>query len=107
MADLRNVGPNQGMLPSNLAFTSVDNHDSERRGPPTTTFKEPRYYKSATAFHLAFNYGLPRILSSYNFDFYDQGPPADAKHNILAPTFDGNLAHFAKLGFIYSDLHKF
>lgn len=42
----------------------------------------------ATAFHLAWPYGVPRLMSSFAFTNRDMGPPADANRNILAPTFD-------------------
>lgn len=44
----------------------------------------------ATAFHMAWPYGVPRIMSSFNFSHRDQGPPRDGAGNILAPTFDSN-----------------
>lgn len=44
----------------------------------------------ATAFHLAWNYGIPRLMSSFAFTNRDMGPPADASGNIIAPQFDGN-----------------
>lgn len=42
----------------------------------------------ATAFHLAWPYGVPRIMSSFHFSNRDMGPPADGSGNIIAPTFD-------------------
>lgn len=44
----------------------------------------------ATAFHLAWTYGVPRLMSSFFFTNRDTGPPADGNGNIIAPTFDGN-----------------
>lgn len=44
----------------------------------------------ATAFHLAWTYGVPRIMSSFYFENRDVGPPSDSNKNILAPTFDAN-----------------
>lgn len=41
----------------------------------------------ATAFHLAFPFGISRIMSSYNFSNGDQGPPADNKGAIISPQF--------------------
>lgn len=38
----------------------------------------------ATAFHLAFTYGVPRIMSSFAFTDYNAGPPADANENIIS-----------------------
>lgn len=67
----------------------VDNHDNQRDGGlPLTTHREPRIYKAATAFNLAFDFGIPRLMSSFYYESRDQGPPADSNLNILAPTFD-------------------
>lgn len=52
------------------------------------TYKDGRLYKMATAFHMAWPYGVPRIMSSFNFTHRDQGPPRDAVGNIVAPTFN-------------------
>lgn len=38
----------------------------------------------ATAFHLAFTYGVPRIMSSYAFNEFATGPPMDAGENIIS-----------------------
>jgi alpha-amylase len=42
----------------------------------------------ATAFHMAWPYGVPRMMSSFNFTQRDQGPPRDAVGNIVAPQFN-------------------
>ena len=42
----------------------------------------------ATAFHLAWPYGVPRLMSSFNFTHRDEGPPRDAVGNIVAPQFN-------------------
>lgn len=52
------------------------------------TYKDGRLYKMATAFHLAWPYGIPRIMSSFQFTNRDAGPPADGSGNIIAPRFD-------------------
>ena len=44
----------------------------------------------ATAFHLAWPYGIPRLMSSFAFEDRDVGPPRDGAGNIVAPTFDAN-----------------
>jgi hypothetical protein len=44
----------------------------------------------ASAFHLAWPYGVPRIMSSFNFTNRDQGPPRDAVGNIVAPEFNAD-----------------
>ena len=52
------------------------------------TYKNGRTYEMATAFHMAWPYGVPRIMSSFNFTHRDQGPPRDAVGNIVAPVFN-------------------
>ena len=42
----------------------------------------------ASAFHLAWPYGVPRVMSSFHFNERGEGPPSDAAKNILAPQFD-------------------
>jgi alpha-amylase len=44
----------------------------------------------ALAFHLAYNYGVPRVLSSYEFTDKVHGPPHDENWNTLSPEFDTN-----------------
>lgn len=39
----------------------------------------------AVAFMMAWTYGEPRIMSSYQFDGRDQGPPMDGNENIVSP----------------------
>jgi alpha-amylase len=86
---LQNFGEGWGLFPSQYSLTFIDNHDNQRDGH-VLTYKNGRLYKMATAFHLAWNYGVPRIMSSFNFTNRDQGPPRDSQKNILPPTFDAN-----------------
>jgi alpha-amylase len=44
----------------------------------------------ATAFHLAWNYGIPRIMSSFEFSGHDQGPPQDGNGNLLSPVINAD-----------------
>ena len=64
----------QGLIPSHQALSFVDNHDNQRNGLGGDDFplthKEERPYKLATAFNLAHEYGLKRVMSSYYFDDY-------------------------------------
>ena len=64
----------------------VENHDNERGG--ALTYKQARQYKMAVAFHLAWNYGVPRIMSSFAFEGHDMGPPMDVNENLLSPVFN-------------------
>lgn len=77
-------GPAKGFLPSKDAIVFVDNHDNQRtEGDEIISYKDKRQYIMATAFMLAHPYGLPRLMSSYNFSSVDQGPPADESKNII------------------------
>lgn len=44
----------------------------------------------ATAFHLAWPFGIPRIMSSFSFTNTDAGPPADGNGNLQSPTFNAD-----------------
>lgn len=39
---------------------------------------------------LAHPYGMPRVMSSYEFNDFTEGPPDDAKENILSPTINAD-----------------
>lgn len=71
--------PGWGMTDPAHAFVFVDNHDNQRGhggGGNLVTHKQPRDYKMATAFTIAYNYGFVRVMSSYYFgDDSSQGPP--------------------------------
>ncbi|XP_070509505.1 alpha-amylase A-like [Chironomus tepperi] len=85
---MRNFGTGWGMLPSDRALTFVDNHDNQRGDADILTHKNSKPYKMATAFHLAWPYGISRIMSSFAFDNTDQGPPMDDKGDIISPQFN-------------------
>jgi alpha-amylase len=87
---LGSFGEAWNFWPSKYVLTFVDNHDNQRNGDPVLTFKNGRLYIMATAFHLAWPFGVPRVMSSFNFTYYEQGPPRDAVGNIVAPEFDAN-----------------
>ena len=91
---LRNFGPDWGFLASTSALTFIDNHDNQRGhgagGDDVLTYKDDRQYKMASAFHLAYPYGIPRIMSSFSFTNTDAGPPADGNGNLISPTINGD-----------------
>jgi hypothetical protein len=62
---------------SAAAVVFVDNHDSQRGGGDVLTYKDNATYALATAFMLAWPYGSPTVMSSYEFSNRDQGPPSD------------------------------
>ncbi|XP_067950583.1 alpha-amylase B-like [Watersipora subatra] len=66
------------MLSNEDALVFVDNHNKQREAPgdgQSITFKKSREYKMATAFMLSWPYGVPRIMSSYDFTNDWAGPP--------------------------------
>jgi len=87
---MHNWGQEWAFLPSQKALVFVDNHDNQRGhgagGADILTYKNSKQYKMATAFTLAHPYGIPRIMSSFEFEDSDAGPPQDEYGNILSPT---------------------
>nr|O97396.1 RecName: Full=Alpha-amylase; AltName: Full=1,4-alpha-D-glucan glucanohydrolase; Flags: Precursor [Phaedon cochleariae]CAA76926.1 alpha-amylase [Phaedon cochleariae] len=74
--NLENWGPAWGLLEGTDAVVFIDNHDNQRTGSGAIlTYKNPRPYKMAIGFMLAHPYGTTRIMSSFSFDYNDQGPP--------------------------------
>ncbi|KAF4520996.1 hypothetical protein B566_EDAN002492 [Ephemera danica] len=85
---LQSFGEEWGLIPDQYALCFMDNHDNQRHGgSDILTYKNPRPYKMATAFELAWTYGYPRMMSSFGFDDPDAGPPHDLNDNILGPGF--------------------
>ncbi|XP_068908250.1 alpha-amylase-like isoform X3 [Tenebrio molitor] len=82
---LENWGPAWGLLNSDKAVAFIDNHDTQRNSHEILTYKTPKQYKMATAFMLAHPYGTTRVMSSYEFDSMNQGPPADSNGNLISP----------------------
>lgn len=86
---LENWGEGWGFLPSGSAFVFVDNHDNQRGhgagGDSILTYKVSKQYKMAQAFTLAHPYGVPRVMSSFDFTDTDAGPPQDGYGNINGP----------------------
>ncbi|KAK5645272.1 hypothetical protein RI129_006572 [Pyrocoelia pectoralis] len=96
LANLTNWGTSRGFLSSENAFIFVDNHDNQRGhgagGADILTYKTPKQYKMATAFMLAYPYGITRIMSSFDFVSSDQGPPQDQKGKIISPSINSDGA---------------
>lgn len=85
IADLNGFGQSWGMEPSNKAVAFVDNHDTQRNGS-TLSYKDGQTYRLAEVFELAWNYGTPKLMSSYAFSNNDQGPPSDANGYVSTPS---------------------
>uniref|UniRef100_A0A670Y4R9 Alpha-amylase n=1 Tax=Pseudonaja textilis TaxID=8673 RepID=A0A670Y4R9_PSETE len=99
MANLKSRGESWHMMPSNIAFVFVDNHDNQKghgSGESSIlTFWNPRLYKMAVGFMLAHPYGFTGIMSSYwwpkdiqnGTDLNDWvGPPSDSDGSIKPVT---------------------
>ena len=84
ISQLRTFGESWGLAPSNNAVAFVDNHDKQRGhggGGTYVTFKDGTLYDLANVFMLAWPYGYPQLMSSYEWDNADQGPPSDSNGN--------------------------
>lgn len=92
LAWLSNFGEAWGMMPSYLAVVFIDNHDNQRGhggGGNVITFEDGRLYDLANVFMLAYPYGYPKVMSSYDFHGdTDAGAPSFPVHN------NGNLECF-------------
>ncbi|XP_055895484.1 alpha-amylase-like isoform X1 [Biomphalaria glabrata] len=80
MKYLSNWGTGWGMWASDSVVNFIDNHDNQRGhggGGGVLTHWEPKPYKMATAFMLAHPYGMPRVMSSYEYNRANnyEGPP--------------------------------
>lgn len=88
LESVRDWGPNSGLLQSDDAMVFIDNHDLQRHqiiDQWTISFRQPRLLTMATAFMLALPYGIPAIMSSFEFSSNDQGPPIDENGGISSP----------------------
>jgi len=83
IADLATFGQSWGMEPSDKAVVFVDNHDTQRNGS-TLSYKDGAIYHLATVFGLAWPYGTPNVMSSFDFGNTDQSPPAQGNGMVSA-----------------------
>merc|ERR1712130_805688 len=75
---LETIGSSWGYISPMSALTFTNNHDNQRGhggGGHVVTFHNPWELKLATAFMMAHDYGEPRVMSSYEFNDSEQGPP--------------------------------
>ncbi|XP_074604694.1 alpha-amylase-like [Brevipalpus obovatus] len=97
---LRNWGEPWDLLPSDSAVPFVDNHDFQRSEIDTgISFRQPRLLKMATAFMLAWPYGTPEVMSSYEYEVDpnhrevdNTGPPMDQDGNIVGAKTNPDLS---------------
>jgi len=74
---LKSFGEAWGFIAGSDALAFVSNHDNQRDYHRSVlSFFEPRQYKIGSAFMFAWPYGLLQLISSFRFDFYDQGAPS-------------------------------
>ena len=85
LAWLSNFGEGWGFMPSYQAVVFVDNHDNQRGhggAGNVITFEDGRLYDLANVFMLAYPYGYPKVMSSYDFHGdTDAGGPGVPVHN--------------------------
>jgi alpha-amylase len=77
-------GEGWGHMTSDKAVIFVDNHDNQRGhggGGHIVTHKDGFLYDLTNVFMLAWPYGYPKVMSSYDFTDTNAGPPADANGN--------------------------
>jgi len=94
LSSLSNFGEDWGFMSSDNAVVFVDNHDNQRGhggGGHIITYKDSSLYDLANVFMLAWPYGYPKVMSSYEFDDGNgsQGPPQNG---------DGSTQSVAELG---------
>jgi len=81
IAELKNFGPESGMIDSDDALVFIDNHDTQRwENTAVLTHKEGMLYYLANTFMLAWDYGTPKVMSSYYFDNTEMGMPEQSVH---------------------------
>lgn len=63
-----NFGPEWGFLADTLTLNFIDNHDTQRdNNLGALTYKNGQQYIMANTFMLAWPYGYPSVMSSFNF----------------------------------------
>jgi alpha-amylase len=79
LAGLQQLGPAIGLLPADLAVVFVDNHDTQRHDEGHAfSYKMGERYVLANIFMLAWPYGYPKVMSSFEFEDTAAGrPPAE------------------------------
>jgi alpha-amylase len=81
LASLGDFERQPGFLPADQAIVFIDNHDIQRGhagAHEIVNYKDGPLYDIAVAFMLAYPYGYPMVMSSYEFDDTDIGPPSSS-----------------------------
>lgn len=71
LASLKTFVKDWGLMPSEKAIIFTDNHDNQRGhggAGDIVTFKDKTLYDLANVFMLAYPYGYPKVMSSYEFN---------------------------------------
>lgn len=105
VADLANLheGYHYGNGRNEDVLNFLDNHDNQREDPNVLTYKDDYKYKQGVAYMLAWNYGYPRVMSSYYFTDKSQGPPnhgPDTYYATKSPNFNKDLTCNPESGFV-------
>nr|UHN91758.1 AMY1 [Brachionus rotundiformis] len=93
MSELKNLEKLWSLVPDEDSLIFINNHNTQRGNDgidPVITYKNPREYKIATAFMLAWPYGFAKVMSSYDFNDISIGPPADDYGNTRNVTITKN-----------------
>ncbi len=87
LADLANFDERRGFIASDKAVVFIDNHDNQRGHGMAAKLnhREGKLYDLANIFMLAWPYGYPKVMSSYEWGGVNDslGPPHDGKGNTL------------------------
>ncbi|MBW4514778.1 MAG: alpha-amylase family protein [Timaviella obliquedivisa GSE-PSE-MK23-08B] len=97
LAQLEKLAESSRLMPSEKAIAFIDNHDKQRGhggGGNYLTYKQGQIYNLANIFMLAYPYGIPQVMSSYNFTHSDQGPPSDSEGNTNSVYINGEANCF-------------
>ncbi|QTH72163.1 alpha-amylase [Pseudoalteromonas xiamenensis] len=85
LAWLSNFGEAWGMMPSYKAVVFVDNHDNQRGhggAGNVVTYQDGALYDLANVFMLAYPYGYPKVMSSFDYHHdTDAGGPTYPVHD--------------------------
>ncbi|CAD5215748.1 unnamed protein product [Bursaphelenchus okinawaensis] len=106
VANLKDMGNGfgYGNKESHEVLNFIDNHDNQRDDHPyVITYKSPEQYKLAVSYMLAWNYGYPRVMSSFYFDNSVQGPPhagRDSRFATKSPEFEADGTCKASSGWV-------
>ena len=81
ISELETLGPSWDLMDSTKAIIFTDNHDEQRNGAPYVTYKNGTLYDLINVFMLGWPYGYPKVMSSYEFSYFNQGPPSNDRGN--------------------------